>query len=95
MRYLVVFAAMAALSGCGAKDVTPPPATEYRTQTVDHETMRPCDAAHPARPAKLPDPLPTDLYALSVTLGLKLLEYTGPGKWADQMDSSLNTCTKP
>lgn len=92
MRVLVTLAIVGTLAGCAGD--SPPPATEIRTQTVVRETLRPCDAAHPARPAKLPDPLPTDLYALSVTLALKLDEYTAPGKWADQMDSSLNTCTK-
>jgi hypothetical protein len=93
MRHLALLALAATLTACAG--TTPPPATEIRTQTVVRETMRPCEAAHPARPAKLPDALPTDLYALSVTLALKLDEYTAPGKWADQMDSSLTSCTKP
>lgn len=92
--HLAALGAALALSACKT-DGVPPPAIEVRTVVKTVETMRPCGAAHPARPAKLATPLPTDLYALVIAVTKKLDEYAGPGRWADQMDSSLTTCTKP
>lgn len=80
------------LTACGA--ATPPPAVEIRTVETVKEVQRPCPVTKPVRPTPLARPLPADLTQLAATLGAKLEEYAGPGKYADRADAALTTCTK-
>lgn len=82
------------LAGC-ASSSTIRPAVEIRTVERVVEVQLPCSATVPARPAPLAKPLPTDAIALSALLGAKLLEYSGPGGFADRALASLSICTKP
>lgn len=93
MRYLII-AALLPLTACGT-GTTPPPAVEVRTQTVVKETQRPCPVTIPARPAPLPAIMPTDLAKFAATVLAKLVEYAGPGRYADKADAALKTCTAP
>jgi len=69
--------------------------TKVIIQTVDRPVPLPCPVKKPVRPAKLDKPLPTDLRALVKVLEAKLLEYAGPGKYADQANDDLETCIHP
>lgn len=73
----------------------PPPAVEVRIQKEYVEVQKPCPVKSPARPGRLPATLPEDAVALAALLGQKLDEYSGPGKWADGMESALRKCTNP
>lgn len=93
MRYPIL-AALLLLTGCGA-GATPPPAVEIRTVTKTVEVAKPCPVTIPERPAPLPAVMPTDLAKFAATVLAKLVEYAGPGRYADKADAALRTCTKP
>ena len=78
------------LSACA----TTQPGVRVKTVTVTKEVQRPCAVKPIERPAKLTRPLPTDAIALALTLQAKLLEYAGPGGWAERMEGALAICTK-
>lgn len=80
------------IGGCGTDQAHP--AVEVRTQTVVKEVQRPCPVTIPQRPAPLTKPLPTDAAKLAATLGAKLVEYAGPGRYADKADAALKICLK-
>jgi hypothetical protein len=70
----------------------------YKDRLV--EVQRPCPVKRPVRPGDakthgLARPLPTDLGALVDLLLAKLKEWDGPGKYGDQADTAITTCTKP
>jgi hypothetical protein len=81
------------LTACAG--ATPPPAVETRIVTKTVEVQKPCPVTVPVRPAPLAKPLPTDLGKLVAALGAKLVEYAGPGRYADKADAALKTCTAP
>lgn len=83
-----------ALSACARPDA-PPPGVEVRVVETVKEVRRPCPVTKPKRPAPLAKPLPTDAVQLAELLGAKLLEYAGPGAFADRADAALETCAKP
>lgn len=78
------------LAACGA--TTPHPAVEVRTVTVVKEVQKPCPVQKPDRPAPLARPLPVDSTQLAALLSLKLLEYAGPGGYAEKADLALKRC---
>lgn len=80
------------LAACGANP-NARPAVEIRTVERVVEVAKPCPVTKPDRPAKLSRPLPSDSVALAALLGAKLLEYDGPGGFADRALAALNTCT--
>lgn len=71
---------------------TPQPGIEVRTVEVPVETQRPCPGIVPERPAPMERPLPTDSVALIARLAAKLMEYTAPGMYADQVDAYVAVC---
>jgi len=93
MRYPII-PALLLLSACGT-GTTPPPAVEIRTVTVYKDVQRQCPVTVPARPTPLPAKMPTDLAKFAATVLAKLVEYAGPGRYADKADAALKTCTKP
>lgn len=80
------------LAACGA-DTGARPAVQIKTVERVVEVAKPCPVRTPTRPAKLDRPLPADSVALAALLGAKLLEYDGPGGFADRALAALNTCT--
>lgn len=88
-RYKMVGAVCLALiiTACS----TPEPGIEVRTVEVVREVQKPCPGTVPVRPAPL-GPLPADALALAATLGAKLAEYAGPGKYADQASAYFASC---
>lgn len=83
------------ISGCAARQAAaPPPAVRVETVEVVKEVQRPCAGTIPARPAPL-GVLPEDARALASMLGAKLVEYAGPGKYADRADALMARCAKP
>jgi hypothetical protein len=84
------------VGGCATDGAsTPRPAVEIHTVTRTVEVPRPCAVKKPDRPGPLLMPLPTDAVALAAVLALKLREYAGPGKYADQADAAIAICTAP
>lgn len=63
-------------------------------RVVIKEVSRPCPVTVPTRPKPLDRPLPDDAVSLAALLAAKLLEYAGPGGFADRAESSLRTCTE-
>ncbi len=93
-RYL----AFAPLSLClMAFECQPPqsPGQNIVYRDVEKQVPMPCPVTEPKRPDPLPKPLPSDLGALVDVLTGKLLEYAGPGKYADQAQSALDICIHP
>ena len=84
MRYAII--ACLLLAACKTT-----PAVEVRTVEVVRETMRPCPVAKPVRPADL-TALPDDARDAVLVLYAKLLEYAGPGGYADQADKAIGVC---
>lgn len=68
---------------------------QVHIQTVVKEVQRPCPVTRPARPAPLARPLPDSPRVLIDVLASKLEEWAGPGKYGDQADAALATCTAP
>lgn len=64
-------------------------------QPVYKAVREPCPVTEPTRPAKLQRPFPADPAALAALLIAKLLEYDGPGKYADQVHDGFAICTRP
>lgn len=91
---LAVLVAALALAGCGA-DTGARPAVEVKVVERVVEVPKPCPVKRPARPAKLARPLPADSIATLALVTAKLLEYDGPGGFADRALAALETCTKP
>jgi hypothetical protein len=91
MRYLILLAADA-LAACGTDQSRP--AVEIRTVTKTVEVQKPCAVTPPVRPAPLDKPLPTDLGRLVAVLGAKLVEYAGPGGFADRATAAIDQCRK-
>ena len=89
MRMILIAALL--LAGCGT---TPKPAVEVRTVEVVKEVQRPCASTKPDRPESLPQPLPSDARQLVALLTAKLLEWSGPGKYADRAEAAIDECTK-
>jgi len=71
------------------------PAVEIRTVTVYKDVQRPCPVTVPTRPAPLTSKMPTDLAKFAATALAKLVEYAGPGRYADKADAAIKTCTNP
>lgn len=72
---------------CGTAE----PGIEIRTVEKVVEVQKPCPATAPVQPAPI-GPLPSDANALAAVLGAKLLEYVGPGKYADQVAAYVRAC---
>lgn len=93
-RFPVAFAVIpfALVTACSHPDCPPPGVrVEYQDRVV--ETQRECQVKKPARPKPIAT-LPTDAVALAAVLGAKLAEYSAPGKYADKMESALDSCTQ-
>ena len=82
------------LEACPNSKECPPPAIEQHYTTVTKEVAKPCPVKEPARPAALQRPLPTDAVSLAALLGAKLLEYAGPGGYADRAHDAIETCNR-
>lgn len=72
----------------------PEPATKVVYQDVVKEVPRPCPVTVPKRPGPLARPLPESSARLIDLLTAKLYEWAGEGKYGDQADAALRTCTK-
>ncbi|SNT19196.1 hypothetical protein [Sphingopyxis indica] len=81
-------AAALALAGCAHEQAG------VRVQTVEvvKEVQVPCPVEVPARPAPI-GALPSDARDALRIVGAKLLEYAGPGAYADRADAALRICT--
>jgi hypothetical protein len=95
---LVGLALAVTLSGCNEHPQSIGEHVVYQDRLV--EVPRPCPVKKPARPGDakthgLARPLPTDPGALVDVLLAKLKEWDGPGKYGDQADAAITTCTKP
>lgn len=88
MRLLPI--ALLALAGCASR----PAAIEVRTVEVVRETMVPCPVETPARPALIGQ-LPPDARDAVLVMAAKLLEWSGPGGYADQAEAALAICAHP
>lgn len=82
-----------ALSGCATTSGSPP-AVQVREIIKTVEVAKPCPVTKPTRPAPLPKPMPTDLARFAATLAAKLVEWAGPGGYADRADAAIATCQK-
>lgn len=91
MKYAII-AAACLLSACA--HTNGPPVVEQRTVEVVREVQKPCPAERPKRPDKLVQPLPTDGVQLAAVLSVKLLEYAGPGGYADRAEAFFDECLK-
>lgn len=87
MRSLV-FSIALLLAGCA----TGPRPVKIETVERVVEVQRPCPVAKPARPAKV-GTLPANVLDTVKLLAAKLLEYAGPGGYADKADAALTLCT--
>lgn len=58
---------------------------------VPVEVQKPCPGEIPTRPDAL-GPLPTDAVELAARLAAKLVEYSGPGGYADRADAWMQRC---
>jgi hypothetical protein len=95
MKKLLLLSALA-LAGCmGSGDHVADPGERVVYKTVYKAVRQPCPATEPTPPAKLVHPLPADLGALVDVLTAKLLEFTGRGKYVDQVHDFAGICTKP
>lgn len=77
---------------CGER---PEPGIQIRTVEVVKEVQRPCPVTKPSRPAPLAKPYPSDAVQLAAALTAKLLEYAGPGGYAERADAAIDRCVKP
>lgn len=77
-----------ALSAC-AKPT--PPATQIKIQRETVEVMKLCPETLPKRPAAI-GALPGDLQKLAALLGAKMMEYAGPGGYADRVEAAHEAC---
>lgn len=69
---------------------------EVRTVEVIKEVQVPCPVAKPERPEPLlPGNLPKQAQDAVLALYAALLEWQGPGKYADQAEAALRICTEP
>lgn len=85
--YRLLCLSIIALSGCASSE----PGIEVRTVEVVRTVQAPCPGPRPERPEPL-GPLPTDAVKLAAVLGAKLLEYAGPGMYADRADAIFDRC---
>ncbi len=90
MDYRIIIAVLA-LSAC-AKPT--PPATQIKIQRETVEVMRICPETFPKRPGAI-GALPSDLQKLAAVLGAKLMEYAGPGGYADRVEAAHGACSAP
>ena len=88
---LLTIASLAALAAC-TQSPQSAPATQIQVQRDVVEVQRPCRVVAPARPAPLARPLPDDAERLNALLTAKLLEYAGPGRYADRIEAALAEC---
>lgn len=88
MKLAIALIAAAALAGCAGGQS----ATKIETIEVIKEVQKPCPGERAARPTPLISPLPTDLETLAAVLAAKLVEYAGPGKYADKADAIMLRC---
>ncbi len=83
-------AAMLLLAGCAGG---PRPVDMQIVERVV-EVQRPCPMTAPTRPAKI-GPLPVNAIDALKLVGAKLLEYAGPGAYADRADAAIAICASP
>lgn len=79
-----------ALAGCS----TTQPAIDVRTVEVIKEVQRPCAVQKPVRPAAV-GALPGQAADAVLVLAAKILEWSGPGGYADQAEDAIENCTAP
>jgi hypothetical protein len=87
MRWLVFSALL--LAGCGHTQQ----GVRIETVEVVKEVQRPCPVTAPERPAPV-GALPSNARDALRIVSAKLLEYVGPGGYADRADSAIGICTK-
>jgi hypothetical protein len=88
----VVIVSALLLTGCFGKDEPPRVRIEYQDRLV--ETVKPCPAEKPERPAKLARPLPGTPAQLIDVLVAKLTEWAGPGGYGEKADAVIDSCIK-
>jgi hypothetical protein len=92
----LLLAPLLSLAACaGNGDHVADPGERVVYQTVYKAVREPCPVKEPPRPAKLVRPLPVDPASLATLLIAKLLEWDGPGKYADQVHDGFAICTRP
>lgn len=86
-RHFILWGPFALICACSQ------PAVRVRTVEVVKEVQRPCAVTKPVRPAPI-GPLPADAVQLAAVLGAKLIEFAGPGGYAERAERALTICTE-
>lgn len=80
------------LTGCAGRVQN---GIEVRTVEVIKEVQVPCPVALPPRPKTiLPSEIPEQAQDASKALFASLLQWQGPGKYADKAEAALRICTE-
>lgn len=87
MRWLVC--SLFLLAGCAHQQ-----GVRVETVEVVKEVQRPCPASKPDRPAPV-GALPSNARDALRIVTAKLLEYVGPGGYAERAEKAIDICTKP